>query len=83
MAAVANAPAGQQGLAVLQEEFHFHTSQFDDIVVVELMCLSIERFAVDDRKMRALNVRDEITVRPARNYCHLHARFSQRRQILY
>src|SRR5271170_2328672 len=46
------------------------------------MRLGIERLAIDNRKIGALDMGDEMAVRTARNDRDLHARFTQRGQVL-
>ena len=46
------------------------------------MRLGGDRLAVDRRKLRAFDVRDEVAVRPAGDHRDLDVRFAQRRQGL-
>lgn len=46
------------------------------------MRLSIDRLAVDHRKLRAFDVCDEVTVRPTGNDGNLDVRLAERRQRL-
>ena len=66
------------GLDTFKEKFHLYARQFDDIVIIELVCLSIESFSVDNREIGSLDVRNEKPVRPARDDRHLHAGFADR-----
>ena len=66
----------------LEKEFHLHPCQFDDIVIIERVCLRVQCFAVDDGKAGAFDMRDEVTLRTARDDGNLHAGFAQGGQIL-
>src|SRR3982074_1349682 len=55
----------------LQEEFHLHTGELDDIVILERSRRGPDLLAVYRRPGRAFNVRDEIALWTARQYRHL------------
>ena len=64
--------------SALEEKLHFGSSQFNHIVVRQLMCLCVERLAIDHRTAGTLHVGDEISVGTARDHRHLNTRLAQR-----
>src|SRR5215510_7651182 len=62
----------------LDEEFHLHPGELDHVVVLERVGRSADLLAVDGRSAGALDMRDEVTLRTARQYGHLHAGLAER-----
>ena len=62
---------------LLVEKFHLGPGDLDNIVIVQRVRLGIERLAVDHRKIRTFNVRDEIALRAAGDDRHLHSRLAK------
>ena len=64
----------------LQEKFHFDASNLYHIVIFKQMRLGIQRFTIDDRELSALNMSNEITVRPLGNNRDLQTGLTKGRQ---
>ena len=62
----------------LQEEFHLDAGELDHVVILERVRCCADLLAVDLRARRALDVGDEVALRPARQDRHLHARLAER-----
>src|SRR5687768_12624231 len=67
---------------MLEEEFHLYARELDDVVVVQLMRLRIERLAVDHRHSRTLDMGNKIAMRPPRDYGHLDPGLAEGGQVL-
>jgi len=66
----------------LDEEFHLDPGQLDHVVVVQRVSLGVERLAIHYGEARPFDVRDEKTLRPARDDGHLHPGLAERRKRL-
>src|SRR5688500_8742284 len=66
----------------LQKKFHLHAGQFDHVVVLERVRRGADLLAVDRRPVGALDVRDEVALRPAREHRDLHAGLAERGERL-
>src|SRR5262245_24049501 len=66
----------------LDEEFHLHPGELDHVVVLERVGRSADLLAVDGRSAGALDMRDEVTLRTARQHGHLHAGLAERGERL-
>src|SRR3954468_14891706 len=62
----------------LQEEFHLHAGKLDHVVVLERGRRRSDLLAVHRGARRALDVRDEVALRPSRQYRHLHPWLAER-----
>src|SRR5688572_17464704 len=56
----------------LQKKFHLDARQLDHIVILERVRRGADLLAVDHRAVGALDVGDEIALRPPREHRHLH-----------
>src|SRR5690606_38764706 len=56
----------------LEEKFHLHAGELDDIVVLEGVRGGADLMPVHRGAARAFDVSDEITLRPASKYRYLH-----------
>ena len=75
--------AACRAASALQEELHLDAGQFDDVVVVELDGPAASSvLPLTTGKFVALDMGDEVAVRPARDHRHLHAGLAQRGQGL-
>src|SRR3954468_12712860 len=61
----------------LQEEFHLHAGEFDDVVILERSRRRSDLLPVHRGPGRALNVGDEVALRPAGEHRVLHARLAE------
>src|SRR3989442_11208720 len=66
----------------LEEEFHLHACELDDVMVLERVRRRPDLLAVHVGAVRALDVSDEITLRAAGEDRHLHARLTERGERL-
>src|SRR3954470_3682999 len=66
----------------LQEEFHLHAGELDDVVILERGRRWADLLPVHRGPRRALDVRDEVALRPARQHCDLHAGLAKRGERL-
>src|SRR5688572_6585066 len=66
----------------LEEEFHLHARELDDVVVLERVRRRPDLLTVHVGAARALDVRDEVTLRAAGEDRHLHARLAKRSERL-
>src|ERR1044071_5324173 len=62
----------------LDEEFHLHPGELDHIVVLERVRRGADLLAVHGRPAGTLDMRDEVTLRAARQHCYLHAGLAER-----
>src|SRR6185436_6029285 len=68
--------------SALEEEFHLHAGQLDDVVVLQRVRRVADRLAIDRRLLRAFHMRDEVAVRAEREHRFLHVWLAERRQRL-
>src|SRR2546430_13952139 len=61
----------------LEEEFHLHARELDDVVVLKRVRRGADRLAIDGRAVGAFDVGDEIALRPAREDGDLHPGLAQ------
>src|SRR3954469_19916156 len=66
----------------LQEEFHLHSGELDDVVILERGRRRSDLLSVHRRARRALDVGDEVALRPAGQHGDLHARLAERGERL-
>src|SRR3954471_21596766 len=66
----------------LEEEFHLHAGQFDDVVILERMRRGADFLAVDRRTLVAFDVGEEVALRTAREHGDLHAGLAERGERL-
>src|SRR4051812_42887042 len=66
----------------LEEEFHLHAGELDDVVILEPVGRRADLLAVHVGPRRALDMGDEVALRPAREDRHLHARLAERGERL-
>ena len=69
--------------SALEEELHLHASQVDDVVVLQLLCLCIQRFAINHRVAGALDMGNEIALRTLGDNRDLNAWLTQCCQGLF
>lgn len=69
-------------LSSFQKILHLHPRKLDDVVIIEGVGLRVQTLAIENRKVRALDVGDVVTLRTASDHGHLHSRFAYGRQRL-
>src|SRR3954465_7895550 len=66
----------------LEEEFHLHAGELDDVMILERVRRRADLLPVHVGARRALDVGDEVALRPARKDRDLHARLAERSERL-
>src|SRR5258706_16147761 len=75
-------PAGAPRGSGLDEKFHLHTGKLDKVMILESVRCRSDWLSVDCGLVCALDVRDEIALRPSRQNRDLHAGLSERGERL-
>src|SRR5260221_2672622 len=68
--------------SAFEEEFHLHAGKLDDVMVLERGRRRADLLAIHCRAVRALDMSDEVALRPARQHRHLHPGLAERRERL-
>src|SRR5258708_36535175 len=68
--------------SAFEEEFHLHAGKLDDVMVLERGRRRAHLQAIHCRAVRALDMSDEVALRPARQHRHLHPGLAERRERL-
>src|SRR5258706_5305439 len=68
--------------SALEEKLHLDAGDFDQVMVLERMRRAADWLTVDRRALGALDVRNEVTLRTARQHRDLHAGLAERGQRL-